>query len=38
MLIFIFAGIGISVCGHCAVGCGGDSDSRSGCGFSFGGY
>ena len=28
--MFMFAGIGISVFGLCAVGCGGDSDSRSG--------
>ena len=34
----MFAGIGFSVCGLCAVGCGGDSDSRSDCDYSFGGY
>jgi hypothetical protein len=36
--MFKFAGIGFSGFGLCAVGCGGDSDSRSGYGFSFGGY
>ena len=35
--LFKFAGIGISGFGLCAVDCGGDSDSRSGYGFSFGG-
>ena len=33
--MFMFAGIGISVFGLCVVGCGGDSDSRSGCDKSF---
>ena len=34
VLMFVFAGIGISVGGLCAVGCGGDSYSRGGCGYS----
>ena len=32
VFLFLFAGIGISVCGVCVVGCGGDRDSRAGCG------
>ena len=34
VLMFVFAGIGISVGGLCAVGCGGDSESRGGCNYS----
>ena len=32
VLLFLFAGIGISVCGVCVGGFGGDSDPRGGCG------
>ena len=31
VLMFVLAGIGFSVCGTCAVGCGGDCDSKVGC-------
>ncbi len=34
----MLARFGFSVCGLGTVGCGGDSDSRSDCDYSFGGY